>query len=692
MPPSDPNLDPSTKKVREIKDNYGRKTSIEEVTGKGPKGEEILERTSVGPKGDLTRTTTIKSVDSNGVTRIEVTSDALDANGNVKFSGKTKVTVETPQPDGSVKIDIDQTDGSHITKNVKTEKVNGIEKVTTKTDLPNGQTITKVDEISTSTVNGKTVTKTNTTITSPDNKQTFITRNQIDEHNFTTRTKTPDGKIKNIESSTLDNGNVRREITDINDLKKNTKKTKFEEYDLKEHTKTTATIDEKGKIKVTVDEADLSTGLKSEWDETASSRNLREKWYANRKGNFKTDVKDAFGETWITRRERMKYMKDEAGGILHPFKRNKAYVARGREELAQIYAEQMAKEQGTGFITDDIMKAATKKANNKWNVFETLKARRLGKEALLDEGVSRGLKEVVQEAHQEGGEKLIRKAAVKEAALRAAGLAGVGLYANSVLNGSETPPITTPPIDTLPPDTTPVPGPGPSGGGDGGGGGGTPPDTITDPSTVDPNEPPVTEFPTLAPSEDPIEEEIITGVGDGNQNNNSGNNSGSNGGSNGGGSWGPSDNGQSEENITDEVLDDELSDEDELLKDDELDDLEDEDEDSIYTIPLASEDSTTQNITKNGTNPIPILAGLGLVAAAGVGAKIYIDNKKNNENSDDDEFMDDSEFEEFSPADSDLIADEWTGDETNTNLSENDTETLDYERPSFYSDTLGDEI
>ena len=100
-------------------------------------------------------------------------------------------------------------------------------------------------------------------------------------------------------------------------------------------------------------------------------------------------------------------------------------------------------------------------------------------------------------------------------------------------------------------------------------------------------------------------------------------------------------------------------------------------------------DGSYSSVTKDGVNPVPILAGLGLVAAAGVGAKIYMDNKKNNENSDDDEFMDDSEFEEFSSTDSDLIADEWT-DETLD--SDNPNEESDYERPSFYSDTLGDEI
>lgn len=102
-------------------------------------------------------------------------------------------------------------------------------------------------------------------------------------------------------------------------------------------------------------------------------------------------------------------------------------------------------------------------------------------------------------------------------------------------------------------------------------------------------------------------------------------------------------------------------------------------------------DGTKTKVTKDGINPIPILAGLGLAAAAGVGAKIYLDNKKNNENEDEeDEFMDDSEFDnEFGSSDSDLIADEWT---EGSEIAEPQDEGLDYERPSFYSDTLGEEI
>ena len=168
----------------------------------------------------------------------------------------------------------------------------------------------------------------------------------------------------------------------------------------------------------------------------------------------------------------------------------------------------------------------------------------------------------------------------------------------------------------------------------------------------------------------PPEEEVITGITDNQPTTGGGNN------------WGQTGGGQS---FDDTLPEDELTDEEALLGDENLDDLDTED---VYTIPMAS-DGSYSSVTKDGVNPVPILAGLGLVAAAGVGAKIYMDNKKNNENGDDDEFMDDSEFEEFSSTDSDLIADEWTDE---TLGSDNPNEESDYERPSFYSDTLGDEI
>ena len=724
LPPSNnPNLDQNTKTTNKIKDNFGRETTIDEVHGKGPNGEDIVEKTVTGPKGDQTRTTvtTKTDVDPNDATKSTTTKttkyETVDADGNVTYKEKIETVENKYQADGKTlkeqkvtteyperRIETKNSDGtvnskkignSTTTKEIEYSKnAKGNDVITTKSTT-DGKTRTKVDEVSTvKTPDGKTATRTDTKITA-DGKDTLITRTQVDEHNFTTRTVTPDGKIKTIESSTLENGNVSRKITTREDLKKNIKTTKYEDYDLSNNTKTTAVIDQKGKIKVTVDEVDLSTGLKSAWDETASSRNFAQKWYSNRSGNFKTDVRDAFGETWITRRERMKYVKDEAGGLLHPFKRRNAYVARGREELAQIYAEQMAKKNG-GVITDEIMEAATKKANNKWNFFQTAKAKQLGKEAIFDEGVARGLREVVEEAHSEGGEALLKKAAAKEAVARAAAAAvGVPLIYNMVTGGGDETVPTLPPVadTTAPPITTPTPtpgpGPGPSpspGPGTDGDDGGTtePTDTITDPSAVDPNETPTDTMTPTEPTDNIFEEEIIAGVTD---NNPSGEQD--TGGNNGGGGyWGPSGGGQSfDDTITEEILGDGITDEDALLGDEDLEGLEDEDD--IYTIPLASGNSSTSKVTKDGINPIPILAGLGLVAAAGVGAKIYMDNKKNNENGDDDEFMDDSEFEDFSSKDSDLIADEWTGEET---MNENTDEGLDYERPSFYSDTLGDEI
>ena len=724
LPPSNnPNLDQNTKTTNKIKDNFGRETTIDEVHGKGPNGEDIVEKTVTGPKGDQTRTTvtTKTDVDPNDATKSTTTKttkyETVDADGNVTYKEKIETVENKYQADGKTlkeqkvtteyperRIETKNSDGtvnskkignSTTTKEIEYSKnAKGNDVITTKSTT-DGKTRTKVDEVSTvKTPDGKTATRTDTKITA-DGKDTLITRTQVDEHNFKTRTVTPDGKVKTIESSTLENGNVSRKITTREDLKKNIKTTKYEDYDLGTHTKTTAVIDEKGKMKVTVEEAALDvhnggTGLKSAWNETASSRNFAQKWYSNRSGNFKTDVRDAFGETWITRRERMRYVKDEAGGLLHPIKRRNAYVARGREELAQIYAEQMAKEKG-GVITDEIMEAARKKANNKWNVFQTAKAKKLGKEAIFDEGVARGLREVVKEAHQEGGEAL-KRAAAKEAVARAvAGVVGVPLVYNMFGGGGDATEPTLPPAadTTAPPITTPTPGPGPGpspGPGTDGDDGGTtePTDTITDPSAVDPNETPTDTMTPTEPTDNIFEEDIIAGVTDNNPSGDD-NNGGNNG---GGGYWGPSGGGQSfDDTITEEILGEGITDEDALLGDEDLEGLEDEDD--IYTIPLASGNSSTSKVTKDGINPIPILAGLGLVAAAGVGAKIYMDNKKNNENGDDDEFMDDSEFEDFSSKDSDLIADEWTGEET---MNENTDEGLDYERPSFYSDTLGDEI
>ena len=90
---------------------------------------------------------------------------------------------------------------------------------------------------------------------------------------------------------------------------------------------------------------------------------------------------------------------------------------------------------------------------------------------------------------------------------------------------------------------------------------------------------------------------------------------------------------------------------------------------SVYTIPTGLTGATTSTKSgKKNSSALPILGGLGAAAAVGVGAKIYMDNKKNNDNGEDDEATD----EEFNFTDEDnLLADEWKEDD-NTSLNFND--------------------
>ncbi len=82
---------------------------------------------------------------------------------------------------------------------------------------------------------------------------------------------------------------------------------------------------------------------------------------------------------------------------------------------------------------------------------------------------------------------------------------------------------------------------------------------------------------------------------------------------------------------------------------------------SVYTIPTGLTGATTSTKSgKKNSSALPILGGLGAAAAVGVGAKIYMDNKKNNDNGEDDEATD----EEFNFTDEDnLLADEWKEDD-----------------------------
>lgn len=94
------------------------------------------------------------------------------------------------------------------------------------------------------------------------------------------------------------------------------------------------------------------------------------------------------------------------------------------------------------------------------------------------------------------------------------------------------------------------------------------------------------------------------------------------------------------------------------------------DEESVYTIPTDLSGVTTKKKSSDGSSVIPILGGLGAAAAVGVGAKIYMDNKKNNDNGEDDDYTDDFEFKDDN--NNDLLADEWKEDNNDTSLNFND--------------------
>lgn len=349
----------------------------------------------------------------------------------------------------------------------------------------------------------------------------------------------------------------------------------------------------------------------------------------------------------------------------------------GRDELIGRYAREKALAEGKLPTDPDVVKFATDKADTFLKKYPANNIE--GVRNIHADAIARNLENRL--TNPPGKIKNLALAAIDfttdAAAISIMGkvLGGVKDTIDTIIGPSTTSPITTAPVETEPPtDPYIPPGDGPSG--DDGGGGGpsedtTPSDEITNPNDVMPNETPVS---TTASPEQletlPPEEEVITGITDKQPTTGGGNN------------WGQTGGGQS---FDDTIPEDELTDEETLLGDENLDDLDTED---VYTIPMAS-DGSYSSVTKDGVNPVPILAGLGLVAAAGVGAKIYMDNKKNNENIDDDEFMDDSEFEEFSSTDSDLIADEWTDETLGEDMADTDA---DYERPSFYSDTLNEEI
>ena len=93
-------------------------------------------------------------------------------------------------------------------------------------------------------------------------------------------------------------------------------------------------------------------------------------------------------------------------------------------------------------------------------------------------------------------------------------------------------------------------------------------------------------------------------------------------------------------------------------------------EESVYTIPSNLSGVKETKKSSSGSSILPVLGGLGAAAAVGVGAKMYLDNKKNNENGDDDEeYSEEDDFNTTSEND-DLLADEWNGEDTEFNYEE----------------------
>ena len=207
-------------------------------------------------------------------------------------------------------------------------------------------------------------------------------------------------------------------------------------------------------------------------------------------------------------------------------------------------------------------------------------------------------------------------------------------------------PSTTPGTSADPNGTS---DPGTQWGNGGGGGGYTPTPT---PSTEAPTAAPTTETPTVAPT-DPPKDDPGTVIG-----------------STGNGGNDFSGEGMSfDADIDDtEILDD-------------IDTGEDLDpSDSIITIPTTIKSATTKN-TKSNSVAGPVLGALGVAAAAGIGAKVYMDNKANNTNGEEDE-----EYDEYE--DSGINADEWNDDGIGA-TTDSDESYLMYDKNSLDDLELG---
>lgn len=84
---------------------------------------------------------------------------------------------------------------------------------------------------------------------------------------------------------------------------------------------------------------------------------------------------------------------------------------------------------------------------------------------------------------------------------------------------------------------------------------------------------------------------------------------------------------------------------------------------SKYTkIPTSSKPITSSSSGKGGSTVIPVIAGLSAAAAAGVGAKVYMDRKNNNDNGEDDE----------------IATEEWSGEDSLDIEYDDSKETQEY--------------
>ncbi len=109
--------------------------------------------------------------------------------------------------------------------------------------------------------------------------------------------------------------------------------------------------------------------------------------------------------------------------------------------------------------------------------------------------------------------------------------------------------------------------------------------------------------------------------------------------------------------------------------------LPDEEED-VYTIPTdLSGATTTKKHSSGGSGVIPVLGGLGAAAAVGVGAKMYMDHKKNNDNDEDSDENDDNseEWNDTSEGNDGILADEWNEDDSNFEYEDSETDSDDEE-------------